>query len=295
MDLVTLGSELEAKLITLTCSAWMQESIIKAVVKAALKELISITRECLEHVANEEAADPTPLKIFAKWNSATTFIIVCETSAFYPKNFSLTWYKNGIEIALGIQTKVRKETEGLYVVSSNLTETQPVQNDTNYTCLVSHVSLNTSAVAVYSISKSNQGSSGKTFFSWVPGCAVGGLVLLLLIIVIGRWYRKQENKGKEKCFTEVNRREKTECATANYAAVDFRRFKNIPGRKGDREKIAFGQTVQDNSNDELSYATLILTGKKNRRKCKSNTEYAELQTHKQMGETEVVYSKVRSS
>ncbi|XP_062923447.1 tyrosine-protein phosphatase non-receptor type substrate 1-like [Mobula hypostoma] len=236
-------------------------------------------------------AVPTPLKISAKRNSATTFIIVCETSAFYPKNFSLTWYKNGIEIALGIHTKVRKDNDGLYVVSSNLKETQPVQNDTNYTCSVSHVSLNISAVAVHSISKSNQGSSGKTRSSWVPGCAVGGLAFLLLIIIIGTWYRKQENKGKEECVTEANRREKTESPIACYSAVDFRRFKNTPGRKGDREKIAFGQTVQENSNDELSYATLTLTGRKNR----WNTEYAGLQTHKQMGETEVVYSKVRSS
>ncbi|XP_059849425.1 uncharacterized protein LOC132407141 isoform X4 [Hypanus sabinus] len=152
-------------------------------------------------------ADPNPLKIFAKWNSATTFIIVCETSAFYPKNFSLTWYKNGIEITLGVQTKVRKDTEGLYVVSSNLNEIQTVQNDTNYTCLVSHVSLNTSAVAVYSISKSNQGSSVKTLSPWVPRSAMGGLSFLLLTIAIGTQCRKQGSKGKEECLTEANQRE----------------------------------------------------------------------------------------
>ncbi|XP_062923448.1 tyrosine-protein phosphatase non-receptor type substrate 1-like [Mobula hypostoma] len=236
-------------------------------------------------------AVPTPLKIFAKKHSTTALIIVCETAAFYPKDFSLTWYKNGVEIVLGTQTNIKKNTEGLYEVSSNLTEMQPDKIGRNYTCMVSHVSLNTSAVAVYSISKSNQGSSGKSLSIWVSGGTLAGFVILLLMFVIRTQCRKQERKVNEACLTEADHPEKTGAAAAYYAAVDFKRFKHTPERKSHREKIAFVQAVQEHSSDELSYATLALTGKNNRRICISNTEYAELQRHKHMGETVVVHQK----
>ncbi|XP_059849417.1 tapasin-related protein-like isoform X1 [Hypanus sabinus] len=154
---------------------------------------------------------PTPLKMFVKKHSTTAFIIVCETAGFYPEDFSLTWYKNDVEIVLGTHTKVKKTTEGLYEVSSSLSEMQPDKNGTKYTCLVSHVSLNTSAVAVYSISKSNQGSSGKSLFVWILRCAMGVLTILVLMIVIGTRCRKQQRKGNEECFTEANRSEVCSC------------------------------------------------------------------------------------
>ncbi|XP_059849421.1 signal-regulatory protein beta-1-like isoform X4 [Hypanus sabinus] len=48
---------------------------------------------------------PTPLKMFVKKHSTTAFIIVCETAGFYPEDFSLTWYKNDVEIVLGSSGK----------------------------------------------------------------------------------------------------------------------------------------------------------------------------------------------
>lgn len=51
--------------------------------------------------------------------------------------------------------------------------------------------------------------------------------------------------------------------------------------------------MRENSSDELSYASLAFTGKRNVRKCTEKAEYAELQINKHSGVAEVVYSTVR--
>lgn len=107
------------------------------------------------------AALPTPLKIFTKTrekNPAASCIHVCETAAFYPENFTLNWYKNGNETTSEIKIETKKNAEGLYMVSSSLIARPPFQSDNKYTCLITHVSLNTPAQAVIAGSECNQGT-----------------------------------------------------------------------------------------------------------------------------------------
>lgn len=115
-------------------------------------------------------------------NSAGTCILVCETAAFHPRNLTLTWYKNGVDTTLQIFTETTQNSEGLHEVTSSLIETQPVQNDAKYTCLVSHASLYTSTNANISVSKCRQVNA----FAFHIRHALGFLVLLILIgAVIG--------------------------------------------------------------------------------------------------------------
>ncbi|XP_067906051.1 CD276 antigen homolog [Heterodontus francisci] len=201
---------------------------------------------------------PTPLKIVSRTpqrNTSAFLTLVCETASFYPENFTLTWYKNGIETAFGIHTNKVQNTEGLYEVSSSLVETQSVPSDTNYSCLVSHVSLRTPAVVIHTVSKSNQDSVHNSFSFWTAVCAVAGLAFLVLMIVIGMRCRLQNNESKEECDTGPNRSEELG-ATAevmHYAAINLSRTSKTPRHK--REEIQRRGTGND-----LTYATLAFTG-----------------------------------
>uniref|UniRef100_A0A4W3IRD5 Ig-like domain-containing protein n=1 Tax=Callorhinchus milii TaxID=7868 RepID=A0A4W3IRD5_CALMI len=103
-----------------------------------------------------ESLPPIPLKISYKerrGDSSVFLTLVCETAAFYPKNLTFTWSKNGTEITTGIHTTERQNTEGLFEASSSVEETQSVQNGTVYICRVSHISLQTPGIRNYTIYK----------------------------------------------------------------------------------------------------------------------------------------------
>ncbi|XP_067853651.1 H-2 class II histocompatibility antigen, A-S beta chain-like [Heptranchias perlo] len=130
-------------------------------------------------------AAPTPLIIVsmtAEGNSSASLILMCETAEFYPENFTLTWYKNGVETATGIHTIKRQNTEGLYEVSSTLEETQPVSSGAKYTCSVSHVSLETPAVITYT--KSNPGHGFSISLLMIVRLLMAFLVILALTAII---------------------------------------------------------------------------------------------------------------
>ncbi|XP_067853517.1 tapasin-related protein-like [Heptranchias perlo] len=247
-------------------------------------------------------APPTPLKIVsrtAEGNSSASLTLVCETAEFFPENFTLAWYKNGVVIATGINTIKRQNTEGLYEVSSSLEETQPVPSDANYTCLVSHVSLNIPAVATYSVTKSNQATViDVSFYFWALGCAMGGLAFLVLLIVIGKRCRLQNKEGKQGRVMGPTRHEElgTEAEIVHYAALDLSKARKTPRLKGEEERTVYAQNKQGAARDKLTYATLALTGSVKRAQCKNNersTDYAELQTQNQRRVTEAVYSEAR--
>ncbi|GCC18889.1 hypothetical protein chiPu_0021734, partial [Chiloscyllium punctatum] len=98
---------------------------------------------------------PTPLKLvkLAEDGSAFPLTLLCTTAAFSPDNLNITWYKNDSEIATGVEHVKLQNAIGLYEVSSNLTETEPVQSGTVYTCQVSHISLRTPANVSYTFNK----------------------------------------------------------------------------------------------------------------------------------------------
>ncbi|XP_067853774.1 uncharacterized protein [Heptranchias perlo] len=244
-------------------------------------------------------AAPTPLTIVsltAEVNSSAPQILMCETAEFYPENFTLTWYKNGVETAIGIHTVKRQNIEGLYEVSSTLEETQPVSSGAKYTCSVSHVSLETPAVITYT--KSNPASViDVSLYFWAPACAVGGLAFLVLMVFIGRRCRLQNNEGKQGRAVGPTRGEElgAEAEILHYTALDLTRDRKTPGGKRE-EKIVYAQIKQRATRDKLTYATLALTGSEKTGKCKNNersTEYAQLQTKKQRV-TEAAYSEART-
>uniref|UniRef100_A0A4W3H1V6 Ig-like domain-containing protein n=1 Tax=Callorhinchus milii TaxID=7868 RepID=A0A4W3H1V6_CALMI len=80
--------------------------------------------------------------------------LVCETGEFYPGDVTLTWNKDGSEVKTGIHFMKENNSKGLYKVSSSLEEPKTVQSGVVYTCLVTHVTLQTPAVAVYNAAKS---------------------------------------------------------------------------------------------------------------------------------------------
>ncbi|XP_067853775.1 uncharacterized protein [Heptranchias perlo] len=253
----------------------------------------------IPHLSRPFLAAPTPLTIVsltAEVNSSAPQILMCETAEFYPENFTLTWYKNGVETAIGIHTVKRQNIEGLYEVSSTLEETQPVSSGAKYTCSVSHVSLETPAVITYT--KSNPASViDVSLYFWAPACAVGGLAFLVLMVFIGRRCRLQNNEGKQGRAVGPTRGEElgAEAEILHYTALDLTRDRKTPGGKRE-EKIVYAQIKQRATRDKLTYATLALTGSEKTGKCKNNersTEYAQLQTKKQRV-TEAAYSEART-
>ncbi|XP_038661932.1 tyrosine-protein phosphatase non-receptor type substrate 1-like [Scyliorhinus canicula] len=137
---------------------------------------------------------PTPLKLVSKtseWDSSVPLILVCETAAFSPENFTLTWYKNGVKAASGIITRTVQNSEGLYEVCSSLSEMRPVLSDASYTCSVSHVSLKTPAIATLNTSDSKQDYVGMSRYYSGFRYTVGGLAFLLLLIIAGARYKSR--------------------------------------------------------------------------------------------------------
>uniref|UniRef100_A0A4W3HMR8 Ig-like domain-containing protein n=1 Tax=Callorhinchus milii TaxID=7868 RepID=A0A4W3HMR8_CALMI len=85
--------------------------------------------------------------------------LVCETGEFYPGDVTLTWNKDGSEVKTGILFMKENNSKGLYKVSSSMEEPKPVQSGVIYTCLVSHVSLQTPAV--FTVSNPSTALEGK--------------------------------------------------------------------------------------------------------------------------------------
>uniref|UniRef100_A0A4W3H4M5 Ig-like domain-containing protein n=1 Tax=Callorhinchus milii TaxID=7868 RepID=A0A4W3H4M5_CALMI len=84
-------------------------------------------------------------------NGSANLTLVCETDGFYPDNLNLTWYKNGTEMATGVNTTIQQISNGLYEASSSVEEIEAVQNGVVYTCQVSHLSLQTPVIANYTV------------------------------------------------------------------------------------------------------------------------------------------------
>ncbi|XP_042196355.1 tyrosine-protein phosphatase non-receptor type substrate 1-like [Callorhinchus milii] len=117
---------------------------------------------------------PTPLKIFSR-NSPKPQTLVCETALFHPKEITFTWYKDGTEIVPTPEIKLeesgsteKQNSEDLYKASSSIEVTQSGQNGSVYTCLVSHVSLKTSAIATFAFPKSKVAGDSSLKVTQIP-------------------------------------------------------------------------------------------------------------------------------
>ncbi|XP_067905013.1 uncharacterized protein [Heterodontus francisci] len=131
-------------------------------------------------------ATPAPLKILSLPSEGVTcapLSLQCRTSAFYPKDFNLSWHKNDMELLTGLTNEQQTKTpEGLYEVISCLKVSQAIDRSTVYTCQVLHVSNLIPANASYTVS--NEDCASKVDGVIIAGCARGALVVLLLAILI---------------------------------------------------------------------------------------------------------------
>ncbi|XP_072926677.1 natural cytotoxicity triggering receptor 3 ligand 1-like [Hemitrygon akajei] len=119
-------------------------------------------------------ASPIPLKIIPiEGTSPHSRRLECKTSAFYPEKIEISWRRNNEEIVTGLEIVKNKSEEGMYEASSFLEETEPAV----YTCFVSHATLTVPAAFSYVIKK----DADKIL---IIGCAVGGLVILVLTVIL---------------------------------------------------------------------------------------------------------------
>ncbi|XP_007902906.2 tapasin-related protein-like [Callorhinchus milii] len=103
-------------------------------------------------------APPMQPNIVSDGNSTTSLTLVCETDGFYPEDISVTWYKDDKNVfTVNKRKQLGRDGRG-YQVSSSLEETQPVRSGAVYICVVSHLSLKSPIIAIYSVPVSKQGT-----------------------------------------------------------------------------------------------------------------------------------------
>ncbi|XP_072403667.1 uncharacterized protein [Chiloscyllium punctatum] len=124
-------------------------------------------------------AAPVPLKIVSTsfHKASSTFLrLQCQTAEFHPKEFNLTWHKNGTRILTGISTVQQETTDRLYEVISSLEETRPIEQGTVYTCQVYHVSISGPANCSYIVDNVD--------YHAVPVHLIYRSILGILVIII---------------------------------------------------------------------------------------------------------------
>ncbi|XP_067853498.1 natural cytotoxicity triggering receptor 3 ligand 1-like [Heptranchias perlo] len=142
-------------------------------------------------------ASPEPVSLSPKVSgtNSSALTLVCATAVFYPEPLTFTWYKNDTNIVTGITTIKKLNSEGIYEASSSLNATQLAESGVIYTCVVSHLTLQSPAVAVYFDSTSNPGNEHIPHYLLISGCTGGALILLALVAVIGKSCQLSNCKG----------------------------------------------------------------------------------------------------
>ncbi|XP_067906082.1 immunoglobulin lambda-1 light chain-like [Heterodontus francisci] len=146
-------------------------------------------------------ASPEPVRLIPKESgtNSSARTLVCETAEFYPESLTFTWYENDTNIVSEISTIKKLNSEGMYEASSILRTTQPAQSRTVYTCVVSHLTLQSPAVAVYIASSSNPGHGHVPLYLLISGCAGTLVIFLALVTFIGKCcqlsIRKEHGSG----------------------------------------------------------------------------------------------------
>ncbi|XP_067906088.1 immunoglobulin lambda-1 light chain-like isoform X2 [Heterodontus francisci] len=133
-------------------------------------------------------ASPEPVRLVPKaaGTNSSTLTLVCETAEFYPEGLTFTWYINDINIVMGISTIKKLNSEGMYEASSSLKASQPAQSRAVYTCVVSHRTLQSPAVAVYFDSNSNSVGRPSLNYPLIAGCTASALIFPALVTFIER-------------------------------------------------------------------------------------------------------------
>ncbi|XP_067906095.1 tapasin-related protein-like isoform X2 [Heterodontus francisci] len=187
-------------------------------------------------------------------NSNIYLHLVCETTEFYPETITFSWYKNTSNVVTGIKTTKQLDNMGLYQASSILQESQPIQIDTFYICLVSHSTLPTPKLAVYLVSTSNPDINIKFEYLLTVGCVVSGFLCLVLGTIIGKGCQLRtrgdtKQNGSHHCEdTSMERRDDN---TLDYAALNVNGLEKRGIRKENKKCTEYAAIKLDRkSNDQ---------------------------------------------
>ncbi|XP_072135197.1 tapasin-related protein-like isoform X1 [Mobula birostris] len=214
---------------------------------------------------------PVPLKITEE--NSPSVALTCTTTAFFPKNYELIWYKNEMEITSGIHTTQKQNEEGLYLVSSslNVTESWSV-----YTCQVFHESMRAPISEYYRI---RLGSRDKFILILTGALAACGAIILVLLLLMRRCRvdrtEAAENDENLSRYLENQASEIQDIGSPSYADLDFRRDNKNKEVRSEAELT--NALIIQGTEDKLMYACVNLAAsQKNARRVQKThgTEYA---------------------
>ncbi|XP_072135200.1 natural cytotoxicity triggering receptor 3 ligand 1-like isoform X1 [Mobula birostris] len=184
---------------------------------------------------------PTPLrlKVMLPKNKPVTLALICNTAAFFPQGLNITWYKNGSDIIPEVEPIKTKTTAGLYEASSCLTETEPVDDGTIYTCQVSHNALPNPANISY-IFYSPDSDKYNSFDQRIYGYLGTGIILFLIVIfiVIGRGMRRMSN-GRDNTRTKQSEDDQK----LTYVTLNMARAKTSTIVRDSEQNTIYAQTI----------------------------------------------------
>ncbi|XP_055504728.1 H-2 class II histocompatibility antigen, A-Q beta chain-like [Leucoraja erinacea] len=155
-------------------------------------EIVKGTGSRLEVHASPE---PVSLSTKAPETNSSNLVLVCKTGEFYPESLTFIWYKNDTNIETGISTSKILNSNGTYAASSSLQTLQPSGSSALYTCLVTHRTLQSPAMAIYVDASFNPAKEKPQLFLVIFGCTLSVLVCLTVIVLSRRkcQFRKQED------------------------------------------------------------------------------------------------------
>ncbi|GCB63939.1 hypothetical protein scyTo_0009742 [Scyliorhinus torazame] len=217
--------------------------------------------------------------------SLSSLRLKCRSADFYPKEYNLTWKKNGSDIVTGFITKQTTTKVGLYNVISTLDEKRAIGYSTVYTCLVHHPSISIPANASYAFV--GQDFESKITIALITGYVTGAVAIAMLTVMILKGLRIIISNGTtRKPSGAIQHEDQDEQFTADnkltYAELDLMSPRQTGKAKQREESTVYIETKHGSTDNKLTYATLTLTDSINTSKTKAK-------------EVQLIYSTVKTS
>ncbi|XP_059507783.1 tyrosine-protein phosphatase non-receptor type substrate 1-like [Stegostoma tigrinum] len=206
---------------------------------------------------------PAPLKIVSVPSEdlfSASLRLQCRTSDFYPKDFNLTWFKNGTKILTGFRNEQLAKPEGLYEVVSTLELREAVESGTAYTCQVYHVSSSFPANASYTVI--NKDFASNISVTVAAGCAAGAFAILILVPMMAKGFLFFTSKGRETKNSrnptqqEDGRKEEMPDDKLTYAALNLVGSEDGIMLKQQEEITVYAETKHSMADGRLTYLAL---------------------------------------
>ncbi|XP_072926663.1 tyrosine-protein phosphatase non-receptor type substrate 1-like [Hemitrygon akajei] len=231
---------------------------------------------------------PSPLSIAyneTENNGSATVIFVCTTAEFYPENINISWYKDGLMIETGMQSKLYLSANGLYVATSILEEASPVKSGTTYTCLANHRTVQT-ATDIRFIPASTESTTdirGPESRKWnivygFAGCGFPFLIFITIACVIK--LKKLRGTGKTTEQTPSAEGQVPLNDMVQYSAINWSKSTNRKEPHFQDDPVLYIQTRKLSPNNNPTYAVLELADSQKPGKFERKdelSEYAKLQ------------------